>query len=59
MNGTTPNCLDDFLFSTPADKRKLEFILANCLSHLGVRRAFCCMELGVQESPRWQSYCLN
>lgn len=28
MNGLTPNCLDDFLFSNPSDKRTLELILA-------------------------------
>lgn len=27
MNGLTPNCLDDFLFSNPADRKKLELIL--------------------------------
>jgi DNA polymerase III delta prime subunit len=31
MNGLTPNCLDDFLFSTPTDKRNLEFILSRKL----------------------------
>ena len=28
MNGLTPNCLDDFLFSNPADRRTLELILS-------------------------------
>ena len=27
MNGLTPNCLDDFLFSNPTDREKLELIL--------------------------------
>jgi DNA polymerase III delta prime subunit len=27
MNGLTPNCLDDFLFSNPTDRQKLELIL--------------------------------
>lgn len=27
MNGLIPNCLDDFLFSNPADRKKLELIL--------------------------------
>ena len=27
MNGLTPNCLDDFLFSNPADRQILELIL--------------------------------
>ncbi len=27
MNGLTPNCLDDFLFSNPADRKKLALIL--------------------------------
>ncbi len=31
MNGFTPNCLDDFLFSNPADKRTLELILSRKL----------------------------
>ena len=31
MNGMTPNCLDDFLFSNDADKRTLELILSRKL----------------------------
>lgn len=31
MNGLTPNCLDDFLFSNPADRNKLELILSRRL----------------------------
>ena len=31
MNGLTPNCLDDFLFSNPADRRTLELILSRKL----------------------------
>lgn len=31
MNGFTPNCLDDFLFSNPADRQMLEFILSRKL----------------------------
>lgn len=31
MNGLTPNCLDDFLFSNPTDRNKLELILARKL----------------------------
>jgi len=27
MNGLTPNCIDDFLFSNPADRKTLELIL--------------------------------
>lgn len=28
MNGLTPNCLDDFLFSNSAERQLLELILA-------------------------------
>jgi len=28
MNGLTPNCLDDFLFSNPAEKQTLELVLS-------------------------------
>lgn len=31
MNGLTPNCLDDFLFSNPADRQTLELILSRKL----------------------------
>jgi DNA polymerase III delta prime subunit len=31
MNGLTPNCLDDFLFSNPADRQMLELILSRKL----------------------------
>lgn len=31
MNGITPNCLNDFLFSNPTDRDKLELILARKL----------------------------
>ena len=31
MNGMTPNCLDDFLFSNATDKRTLELILSRKL----------------------------
>ena len=31
MNGLTPNCLNDFLFSNPTDRDKLELILARKL----------------------------
>jgi DNA polymerase III delta prime subunit len=31
MNGLTPNCLDDFLFSNPADRTTLELILSRKL----------------------------
>lgn len=31
MNGITPNCLNDFLFSNPTDRNKLELILARNL----------------------------
>lgn len=32
MNGLKPNCLDDFMFSNPAEKRTLEMILSRKLS---------------------------
>lgn len=31
MNGLTPNCIDDFLFSNPADRQMLELILSRKL----------------------------
>ncbi len=31
MNGLTPNCLDDFMFSNPSDQKKLELILSRQL----------------------------
>ena len=60
MNGMTPNCLDDFLFSNHTDKHTLELILSRKLPFpLGARLASCYTAHGVLAKQHLRSCCLN